>query len=382
MSKVFVKEKNVGWIDLLRILAIFAVVYSHTCDSFIAQFQNDISSFHTGVFMECIARPCVVLLAMISGWLLLPIRGEYSLGAYYKKRIGRVIVPLVFWSVALPLAFFLYYGFSGAGSSNPAVDPSSFTWATMIQKIVAFPLNFHYDTIPLWYLYMLIGIYLALPVINSWLASASKKDVQLWLSIWAVTLFVPYIKFFAPMVVDGKAGDLMSLWGECDWNVFNTFYYMSGFMGYMVLAYYLKKYPLNWTWTKTLSVAIPVYLAGYAVTSFGYVLINNQFPGNYKYLEIPWTMCGINVAMQAVGVFLIFMKLKIKSNARLSKLAGMMFGIYLCHFPLVHIAYDWFDLPQLSYITRILCNSVVAFILSLLLVWIFNQTKWSRRLVE
>ena len=36
------------------------------------------------------------------------------------------------------------------------------------------------------------------------------------------------------------------------------FYNFSGFLGYMVLAHYLTKYPLAWSWKKTLSITIPV----------------------------------------------------------------------------------------------------------------------------
>lgn len=35
--------------------------------------------------------------------------------------------------------------------------------------------------------------------------------------------------------------------GNCDWNIYGRFYYFSGFIGYLLLAYYLVKYPLNWS---------------------------------------------------------------------------------------------------------------------------------------
>ena len=31
------KKENIGWIDLLRVLACFFVVFSHSCDAFIGQ---------------------------------------------------------------------------------------------------------------------------------------------------------------------------------------------------------------------------------------------------------------------------------------------------------------------------------------------------------
>ena len=43
---------------------------------------------------------------MMSGILLFPVKTD--LATFYKKRIGRIIIPLLFWSIALPIAFALY----------------------------------------------------------------------------------------------------------------------------------------------------------------------------------------------------------------------------------------------------------------------------------
>lgn len=378
----WIKKDNVGWVDLLRIIAIFAVVYSHTCDFFIAQFNNDRASFLTGLFMECIGRPCVVLMVMISGHLLLPIKQGYTLGRYYRKRIGRIMIPLVFWSLVLPVAFYTYYRYFGQNTANPIIDASSFTLDSMMNHMYTFIFNFTYEGTPLWFLYMLIGLYLALPIVNAWLAQATKKDLQTVLCLWAATLVLPYLKVAVPLLGGSGEAGFAPIFGECTWNFYGSFYYISGFMGYMLLAYYLKTFPLNWTWGKTLSVAIPVYLAGYAVTSFGYIYVNNLFPGDYKYLEIPWYMCGLNVAMQAFGVYIIFAKLKVKSRPWLSKAAAMMFGIYLCHFPIVHITYDWFHLPELPFPVQIILISSTSFIISYAITRLLFSIPLTRKLVK
>lgn len=50
-------------------------------------------------------------------------------------------------------------------------------------------------------------------------------------------------------------------------------------------------------WRRTLAVCIPMFIAGYLITAFGYVALQNHFPGNYAYLEIVWYFAGINVFM-------------------------------------------------------------------------------------
>ena len=96
------------WIDFLRILACFMVLISHSCDAFVGTFDNS-STFHQGVFWGSIVRACVPLFAMMSGILLFPVQTDVA--TFYKKRIGRILVPLLFWSIVLPLTFFIYLNF-------------------------------------------------------------------------------------------------------------------------------------------------------------------------------------------------------------------------------------------------------------------------------
>ena len=104
-----IEKENVGWVDLLRVLACFLVVFAHCCDGFVGQFDADRQSFLTGVFSGSLVRPCVPLFVMMTGVLLLPVKKEYTLGGFYRKRIGRILPPLVFWSLVLPTLAFLYF---------------------------------------------------------------------------------------------------------------------------------------------------------------------------------------------------------------------------------------------------------------------------------
>jgi hypothetical protein len=80
--------------------------------------------------------------------------------------------------------------------------------------------------------------------------------------------------------------DNAGIWGVCNWNEFGTFYYFSGFLGYIILAYYLVKYPLNWSWNKTLAVAIPLFIVGYGITFSGFLITQKYFPANYANLKL------------------------------------------------------------------------------------------------
>lgn len=372
-------RENIGWVDLLRVIACFLVVFSHCCDPFVAQFDADRASFLTGVFSGSFVRPCVPLFVMMTGVLLLPVTA--GMGDFYRKRIGRIIVPLVGWSILLPVLFFTYFVYINPSTMNPAIPMGSYTQDVLLGKFYTFIFNFNFDTTPLWYLYMLVGLYLVMPVLSGWMKQATQKDVKLFLKVWGIALLLPYVKMVAPMLgYTGNYGN-MGLFGVCDWNDYGTFYYFSGFIGYLVLAYYLVKYPLSWSWNRTLAIGIPMFLVGYLITSCGYVLTQKYFPGNYANLEIVWYFAGINVFMMTFPVFVMVQKLNVASSPFMSRLASLTLGVYLCHFIFVEIAYDVFAIQSLPFIVRILLMACSAFFVSALLTWAMSQIKLLRRLV-
>lgn len=372
------EKTNIGWIDVLRVAACFLVVFSHSCDPFVAHFDANREMFLTGVLCGSLVRPCVPLFAMMTAVLLLPVKQGTTIDCFYRKRIGRIILPLIFWSIALPMMAFLYFTAINPNTPNPQLSVGDYTTATLIQRISTFIFNFNFDTTPLWYLYMLIGLYIIMPILSSWLRQATQKEIKTLLYIWGITLFLPYIKMAAPAL--GYAGNYghMGLMGECDWNIYGTFYYISGFIGYLVLAYYLKTYPLKWSWKKTAAICIPMFLSGYAVTSIGYIVTNEHFPGNYAYLEVLWYFTGINVFMMTFPIFVTIQKLNAKPRRWLSQASKLTFGIYLCHFTFTFLSYDLYNTPAFPYIVRILLAAVTTTAISALIVWVMSIFKTTR----
>ncbi len=373
---------NIGWIDFLRILACFMVVTSHCCDGFVAQFDSDPQSFYVGVTLGSLMRACVPLFAMMTGVLLLPLPPSMTLSSFYRKRVGRIIPPLIFWSLVLPPVAYLYFTGWGSHTVNPSVDMSAYTPEGLTNRLWSWILNFNFDTTPLWYLYMLLGLYLIMPIIGSWLKEASQKDIRNFLYVWFITLFLPYLKLFAPAIgYLGNYGNLDIL-GGCDWNAFSTFYYVSGFVGYLVLAYYLKTYPLQWSASRLASVFVPMFVVGYAITAGGYVWMQKLHPGDYAYLEIIWFFTGINVWMMTVPVFVAVQKINFKSRRWMSVLASLTFGIYLCHFFFVMVAYDVFDMNALPAVVRIVLMAVSVFCVAAALTWLLSRGRLTRFLVR
>jgi len=373
------QKEHIVWVDLLRIVACFLVIVSHSCDPFVGQYDNNYPEFLSGAFIGSLVRPCVPLFAMMSGVLLLPINMDMT--TFYSKRAKRLLLPFVFWSIVLPLLYFLYIN-SGIEIVNPNIAMENYTWDMTLKKMYLFIFNFNYDTTALWYVYMLIGLYLFLPIVSAWLKQAGKKDVKIFLYIWIISMFLPCIQMFAPYLgYTGVFGN-MGLWGVCDWNPYGTFYYFSGFLGYFVLAYYLVKYPLNWNWSRTLSFAIPLFLIGYAITAGGFILTQKYFPGDYTKLEAVWFFSGINVFLMTSSIFIVMQKVQLKPSPIIKKIAALTFGIYLCHFIFVEFAYDiiYPNIPVPT-VFKIILVAFVSFLISLLIIWLMSLNKFTRKVV-
>ena len=365
---------------MLRVIAIILVVISHCCDHFTALYGIDETGYMLGATIGSLVRPCVPLFAMMTGVLLLPVGHTTTLTGFYRKRIGRLLWPLIFWSLLLPVANFIAYNYVWTQPANVSlVGP--FDIDNLINHLYTWIFNFNYDTVPLWYLYMLVGLYMIMPVLSSWLTQADKKDLKIFLYIWAFTLFIPYIKLLAPHV--GYSGNFgsMEIFGACDWNAYGTFYYMTGFIGYMVLVCYLRRYPIEWSTAKTTAICVPMFIVGYAITFGGFVKIQDYFPGDYSYLEVLWYFTGINVFLMTFPVFVLCSRIRLRPCKWLGTLARLTFGIYLCHFIFVYISFDIFNHIAIHPVFKILSMAVCCFCAAALLSWTMTIGSFTKKFI-
>ena len=147
--------------------------------------------------------------------------------------------------------------------------------------------------------------------------------MELFLVLWGMTLLLPFIHLFFSQV-----------WGECYWNATPTLYYFSGFMGYAVLAAYIKRFwmapSLRIDW-----LAICMVVAGYAITAGGF-LYQLRYEQVVKNLELTWNFTTLNVAIMTAGLFLLFRNIHAnRSNSvawrLIDDMSRMSYGMYLAH---------------------------------------------------
>lgn len=323
MGQSLSTHNRIIYLDVLRVLAIFMVILLHAGDPYL--WDAATKTFGPECSFYCaLLRPCVPLFIIMSSILLLPIKTDTT--TFFKRRFMRVVVPFLLWSVIyvfLPTPSKIVFG----GPENAFTDTGMNVYAYNLMMI---PISFTNTNLHFWFIYTIIGLYLFMPIISPWIQQASKKTLLVFLMIWTVTLFYPYIRLWFPQ-----------LHGECDWNEFGMLYYFSGYLGYIVLGYFLHKYN-TLSAAKTMLIGLLLFAVGLTLTYKGFLWdeqrflchLNNTGVEDWKILEFSIGNLTINVVMMTAGVFLFFQKLSIPSFLKsiIVELSVYSYAIFLVHY--------------------------------------------------
>lgn len=326
-------ENRVVWVDWMRVAACFMVVVVHATEPFYlggegSQILTEADAYWSSLF-DSLVRACVPLFIVASSYLQFPL--HYSSGEFLRRRAVRVVVPFLLWSAVYAFAW-----------GNPAEN---------FQNLL---LNFNYSAGHLWFVYMLIGVYLLMPLLSPWAERVSKRELQVYLGIWAFTTIIPLVRdvvvggFEGMEITYGVSGlprpALTPLWGEASWNTYGTFYYISGFVGYLLMGLYFRRFVGELSWKKTLAIAVPSYLAGFVVVFGGFMrrvfeMAQGEFPvtglvEKAVWWETTWCNDTVGVALMTVAWILVFKKIKCEGkfyNNILLPVSRASYGIYLLH---------------------------------------------------
>ena len=328
------------WIDWLRVTACFLVMLTHACEPFYLGGEGSLILTKSDAlwvsFLNVLPRACVALFVVASSYLQFPL--HYSSGEFFQRRAKRILIPFLIWSVVYALA----YG-----------EP--------VQNFKDLLLNFNYAAGHMWFVYMLVGLYLVMPLLSPWAEKVGKKELLAYLGIWLFTTVIPLIRQWvggpAP-VIYGPSGipnaARYPLWGEASWNAYGVFYYLSGFVGYMLLGLYFRRFVGELSWGKTLGIALPVFLVGFAICNVGFLSrvwadCDGVFPvegpvGLAALWEGPWLNDTLGVALMTIGWILVFRK--IRSGGKfyekvLLPVSKASYGMYLCHLLVLGAISGW-----------------------------------------
>ena len=312
------EKQRIIFIDYLRVIACFLVMLVHASENFyadvstglagpVARLANETNRFWVAFYDGSIARSCVPLFMIASAFLLVPLNDGVTMTQFYKRRFLRILPPFIL--------FLVLYSFLPQLWGAMTMEDS-------LKDLALLPWNFTSMAGHLWFMYPLISLYLFAPIISPWLKTASAKDEKIYISLFVISTFIPFIhRFITP-----------ELWGECFWNGFTMLWYCSGYLGYLVLAHYIRVH-LGWSAGKRLWIGALCALIGSLFTGWSFYI--EAVPGPEiptPIVEWAWEFCTPNVLLQTFGAFLMLSAIKEhKVPAIITDISKKSFGMYLMH---------------------------------------------------
>lgn len=282
--------------DLVRAIACLGVITLHVL--FRGNWKDDstLTLWWITDLLHAMVKPAVPLFVMISGAYLLDPAKKLNLGAFWKKRVTQVLLPFLAWSGV--------YAMDGGKAES---------WKSITE-------NFLNETIAshLWFVYMLMGLYLILPLLKCITNHYQTKGAACYTALW-----------FAGLV----SASALGIGEPAGWIAENA-----AFSGYFVGGYLLIR-KANQIPTKVLVVGIPLLIGANATISH---LLQAR---SEDYFDEDYSMMsdtGSTVALLSFLLFAALQKLSAsralesrKLNQAVKNVSCASFGIYLAH-PLVH----------------------------------------------
>ncbi len=356
-------ETFVPWMGWLRVLAMLMVCMCHAVDP-LSAFGTPEERIWAQIYGSFI-RPCVPLFVMLTGALLLPTQEDF--GGMFKKRILRVILPFFVWTAVYASIPALLHT---CGIGVEVIQRVFFPWAaplhvdgaSIVRTFFLSLLQFNQYAVQLWYIYLLIGLYLFMPVLSAWLRIATTRSKLIFLALWGGSLLVWYwpvvlellvmhiplcADFFGDYLVRFLGSSTMNvaqtvsfehypILGVCEWNGFGMFHCFSGFVGYLVLGHLLKTLTLNLK--QTLLIAMPAILVGYTIILGGTYWMWGREGCTLRAMEYFWWYCSPAVALMSAGFFLLIKQLSWAPPPVLNLLkhfSRVGFGVFCAHYVFV-----------------------------------------------
>ena len=354
-------NKRIIWLDFVKFIAISMMIAVHCTDNVTPTERSEAWYNLWGSFYGSFMRPAIPLFVMVTGALLLPVKENIS--TFYTKRLTRLVIPFIVWSVL----YNLFPWITGLLGLSPTIINDFFAWAEpdqsfsgALHNILMIPFNFSMLAVQMWYVYLLIGLYLYMPFFSAWVKQASVKEQKIFLTLWFISLFIPYLREYLTK----------DLWGTCSWNEFGLLYYFAGFNGYLLLGYYIKNNDINFSWGKLAVIGIPSFIIGYCITFLGFKSIT-AIPGQpAELVELFFTYCSPNVLLMTLPIFLVIKKNHFKSvtiRRFAINISTCTLGIWMSHYLFLGPCYMLVEfLPLHTMLKMIVCT-----ILLLSITWGF-----------
>ncbi len=300
-------------IDLIKSISILGVVILHTCTYGDAVLS---SGWLANVFWGSLTRASVPLFLMCSGALFLRPERPLSVKKLFCRSIPRILAAMVFWA----MSYKVFHLLAAGAPLSPAALVQAF------KEVLLFNQEFH-----LYYLQIILLVYLFLPVTDVLVRHATRRQAEYALLLWfALGVLYPTVGGFWPF----RLLDMMAPQYQLNMT------YAS--IGYGLLGWYLKEYPLG------RRAGAGLALAGF-LTVFGGTVWMSARAGSLHTLFLQGMTVG--VALLAAGLFSLLVHAR-PSGAWTERVAAYLSKGSFCVY-LVHVYFNYM-LPKLGFSAALL----------------------------
>ena len=298
------KKNRILSYDVLRIVGAAFVLLTHISAYIIIYYENGThDEWISGNVIQLLVYAANPIFVMLSGALLLQEKRSNEGFAFYKRSlvpiviltIGWVVFYAFFYAVILPLLenrtpdfqIFLNYCFQLKGSDYPH----------------------------LWYLYMLIGLYLIIPILRIFAKKENIQYILIFILISVIAQFIP--EFITPLCPNEsfKPGGFVKL------------FYLQPFMGYttyLLLGWLIVNYELK------KQVRIGLYFLAVLFGIINFIGLKSGFivrDAIFNALSIASLIWGAAVF---IAIYYLFRD-KETRNRIAGEVAKLSFGVYALH---------------------------------------------------
>ncbi len=288
------------YFDHIRALACLGVVYMHTAVRVLNGHMG--KGWVAANILTSIAFTAVPLFLMMSGYLLLSNEKTMDVSLLVKRRLPRLVIPLLFWSFMELLCGQLASGVPlGAGMLR---NLCSGLVAALSEPV----------STPLWYMYTLLAIYVISPILCSALQHLDEKGHRFVLSLILLMNLRHILLLLLP-----EAGRKY-----LDIDLFTKLEFFGGHLSTFLFGFYLgklkRKIP-NWLLMTAAGILAAFIIAGTYFLSMDAGEYRASYQNQSHGLEVLLAAC----------IFLLFRQNADKPNAVTHVIAPLSLPMYLMH---------------------------------------------------
>lgn len=338
-------KKRTLYFDVLNIVACFGVVAMHF--NGLTHAYSSTFGWRQALFVDCLFYWAVPIFFMLSGATLMDYLDKYETNTYFRKRIRRVVIPFLAWSIIALIWKVI------TGQMEPPVGPRSFIELVINTQIIDI----------YWFFIPLMMIYLCMPV----LTKLREYRSTLWYLVGIIVVANVLIPFLCSLV-------------GIRWNPQANIPLGGGYIVYALLGYLLRDEELS---KRQRSVLYVLGIAAFLLRYVGTIVLSDT-SGSLN--ELFWGYTNLPCLLLSIAVFVFAKNAKLeslfktqRSQNALVKVASCSFGVYLIHMILFWYGLQLTGLDGGDLLWRVV-GPFVAYIICLCIVWLAKKVPGLRAL--